>query len=177
MSKAILVLALLLVAPSAFGQNNNSVPSGGKTSETSPTKTTTPAKKKSVTKTTPKPDKPVASPCGVYKSDSNLGDKWFSLGQSGNRYFWYNPHKTTCDVKTGVLKTWIKEVHKNTDGDYAMVLYEFKCKTNQLRVKTVIEYDKNGGLLETNNHPDDAWQDVAPNTAGETMMKTICGRS
>ena len=76
-----------------------------------------------------------------------------------------------------MLKSWMKEVHKNTDGDYALVLYEFKCKTNQLRVKTVIEYDSADSLLETNNHGDDEpWQDVAPGTAGEVMMRTVCRR-
>jgi hypothetical protein len=75
-----------------------------------------------------------------------------------------------------VLKSWIKEDHKNSDGNYALVLYEMKCKSNQLRVKTVIEYDGVGGVLETNNHGDDPWQDVAPRTAGEVMIGTACRR-
>ncbi len=75
-----------------------------------------------------------------------------------------------------MLKTWVKEDHKNTDSNYALVLYEFKCKTSQLRVKTVIEYDKTGGVLETTNHEDDTWQDVAPGTAGETMLRGVCRR-
>jgi hypothetical protein len=179
MRKVILVLALLLVAPSSFGQNNNSGALGGKTGES----TTAPVKKKSVPKPVPKQDKPVSSPCGVYyqsradmSAESNSSDKWLSLGQSVNKQFWYNPHKTTCDAKTGVLKSWIKEVHKNTDGNYAMVLYEFKCKTNQLRVRTVIEYDQAGNVLETNNQNDEAWQEAAPGTAGEFMLRTICHR-
>ena len=101
-------------------------------------------------------------------------DRWFSLGQSTNNRFWYNPGRTKCDATTTVLKSWIKEEHKNTDGDYALVLYEMKCKANQLRVKTVIEYDKAGSLLETTNHDDNAWQDAAPRTAGEGMLRTIC---
>lgn len=102
-------------------------------------------------------------------------NKWFSLGQSSNNHFWYNPHKTTCDAQTGVLKTWIKEEHKNTDGDFALVLYEMKCRSNQMRVKTVIQYDKTGTVLETTNHDDDEpFQDVAPGTAGVTMIETAC---
>ena len=178
MRKALLVLTLLFVLPSSFGQNNNSGALGGKITEDK----TTPAKKKLVPKPAPNQDRP-SSPCGVYYKDradmsaeSNLGDKWFSLGESANKHFWYNPHKTTCDAKTGVLKSWIKEEHKNTDGDFALVLYEFKCKTNQLRVKTVIEYDKTGGVLETTNHDDDPWQDVAPGTAGVVILRTVCRR-
>lgn len=179
MRKPIIVLALLLLSSSAFGQTANNEALGGKTSEDK----TTPARKKPVPKPTRNQDKPLSSPCGVYyknradmSAESNLGDKWFSLGQSANKQFWYNPHKTTCDARTGVLKTWIKEVHKNTDGNFALVLYELKCRTNQLRVKTVIEYDKAGGVLETNNHGDDPWQDVAPGTAGEVMIRTACRR-
>ena len=180
MRKPILVPALLLVLTSSFGQNTNNGPSGGKTNEV---KTAPPSKKKSVPKPASNQDKPLYSPCGVYYKDredmigqSNLSDKWFSLGESANKHFWYNPHKTTCDAKTGVLKTWIKEEHKNTDSNYALVLYELKCKTNQLRVKTVIEYDKAGGVLETTNHDGDPWQDVAPGTAAETMLRTVCRR-
>lgn len=107
---------------------------------------------------------------------SNLDDKWFSLGESANRHFWHNPRKTSCDAKTGVLKSWIKEEHKNTDSNFALVLYEIKCKPNQLRVKTVIEYDKAGGVLETVNHDGDPWQDVAPGTAGVVILRTVCRR-
>jgi len=179
MRKAILVLTLLLALASSFGQNSNSGASGGRTSEG----IATPAKKKPVPKPTANEDKPSYSACGVYYrnradmiAESNLADKWFSLGESANKHFWYNPRKTSCDAKTSMLKSWIKEEHKNTDSNYALVLYEFKCKTNQLRVKTVIEYDKSGDVLETTNHDGDPWQDAAPRTAGETMLRTVCRR-
>ena len=190
MRKAIPVLALLLMllmSSSTFGQNSNSGASGGKIKEDN----AAPGRKKTVSKSTPstvskpapKQDKPSYSPCGVYyknradmSGDSNLDDKWFSLGESANKHFFYNPRKTSCDAKTGVLKSWIKEEHKNTDSNYALVLYEFKCKTNQLRVKTLIEYDKTGGVLETNNHDSDPWVDVAPGTAGVVIVRTVCRR-
>jgi|ERR1051325_4541862 hypothetical protein len=173
MRNAILVLALLSASSSSFGQAGNNEPLGGKTSGSA----AAPAKKTSVPKPVPKRDKEVVSPCAVYnKIGSNAEEKWFSLGESANKHFWYNPHRTTCDAKTAVLKSWIKEEHKNTDGDFALVLYEFRCKPNQLRVKTVIEYDKTGGVLDTTNQESDTWQDVAPGTAGETMMRTVCRR-
>lgn len=179
MRKPILILALIFISASAFGQDANNQPLGGKINESK----TAPAKKKPIPKPASTQAKSLYSPCGVYyrnRADmigqSNPGDKWFSLGQSANKHFWYNPHRTICDATTGVLKTWMKEVHKNTDGDFALVLYEFKCKTSQMRVKTVIEYDKAGGVLDTNNHGDDPWQDVAPGTAGEVMLRTVCRR-
>ena len=176
-----LVSALLLVmSTAAFAQHANEV-LGGKITPDKPT--TAPTTRKSVSKTTTNRSSPLYSPCGVYyknradmSAESNASDKWFSLGQSADRHFWYNAHKTTCDAKTGVVKSWIKEDHKNTDSNYALVLYEFKCKTNQMRVKTVIEYDKAGGVLETNNHDNDTWQDVAPGTAGEVILRTVCRR-
>jgi hypothetical protein len=181
MRKPIFVLALLLLSTSAFGQTANDEALGGKTNEGKPAPTA-PARKKPAPKPTSNQSKPLSSPCGVYyknradmTAESGLANKWFSLGQSANKHFWYNPHRTTCDAKTGALKSWIKEDHKNTDGNYALVLYELKCKTNQLRVKTVIEYDSTGGVLETNNHgDDDPWQDAAPGTAGEVMLRTVC---
>ena len=181
MRTPLLVSALLLVmSTAAFAQHANEV-LGGKITPDKPT--TAPTSKKPVSKATTNRSSPLYSPCGVYyknradmTAESNLGDKWFSLGQSANKHFWYNPHKTTCAATSTVLKTWIKEEHKNTDGDYALVLYEMKCRSDQLRVRTVIEYDKTGSVLETNNEQDENWQNVAPNTAGEVMMKTVCRR-
>jgi len=179
MRKLILVLAVLLACTSAFGQDANNQPLGGKVNEGK----TTPPSKKPAPKPASNQDKPLYSSCGVYYKNrrdmigqSNLGDNWFSLGESANKHFWYNPHKTTCDTKSGVLKTWIKEEHKNTGGNFALVLYELKCKASQLRVKTVIEYDKARAVLETNDRGEDTWQDVAPGTAGEGMLKTVCRR-
>src|SRR5205814_1254135 len=158
-------------APSAFAQSNNE-PMGGKVSDPKTTPGTT---KKTVSKPSAKPNKPVSSPC-ANRADVNAADKWFSLGESASKHFWYNPSKTTCDAKTGVVKSWLKEEHKNTDSNYALVLYEFKCNANQNRVNTVIEYDNTGEVLETNKHENDPWQDVAPGTAGATMIKTACHR-
>jgi hypothetical protein len=180
MRNAFLVLTLLVAWFSSFAQNNNSGASGGKVTEDKPAAA---AKKKPLPKQTADQDRSFYSPCGVYyknradmSGESDLADKWFSLGESANRHFWYNPHKTNCDAKTGALKSWIKEEHKNTHGNFALVLYEFKCKTNQIRVKTVIEYDEGGSVLETNDHDGDTWQEVAPGTAGVTIMKTVCRR-
>ena len=182
MRTPLIVSALVLViSATGFAQHANEV-LGGRITPDKPT--TAPAtNRKSTTKTTTSRSAPLYSPCGVYyknradmSTESSLGDKWYSLGQSANKHFWYNPHKTSCDTKTAVLNTWIKEEHKNTDGDYALVLYEMKCRSDQLRVKTVIEYDKSGNLLETNNDQDEKWQNVAPGTAGEVMMKTACRR-
>jgi len=179
MRKLILVLALLLACTAAFGQDANNQALGGKVNEGK----TTPSIKKSVPKPASNQDKPSYSPCGVYYKNrrdmigpSNLSDNWFSMGESASKHFWHNPHKTNCDTKSGVLKTWIKEEHKNTGGDFALVLYELKCRASQLRVKTVIEYDKAGAVLETNDRGEDTWQDVAPGTAGEVMLRTACRR-
>ena len=127
MRTPLLVFALLLaMSTAAFAQHANEV-LGGKITPDKPT--TAPTSKKPVSKTTTSRSSPLYSPCGVYYknradmiADSSLGDKWFSLGQSANKHFWYNPHRTTCDTKNAVLKSWIKEEHKNTDGDYALVL-------------------------------------------------------
>ena len=181
MLKTILATALVLAAVPSFAQTaNNEAVGGGKTSDSK----STPVRKKPVPKRTSNSDKPLSSPCGVYYrnradmiAESNLADRWFSLGESANKHFWYNLHRTTCNAQSGVLKSWIKEVHKNTDDDYALVLYEMNCRSDQLRVKTVIEYDGADNLLETTNHEDDEpFQNVAPGTAGEVMMRTACRR-
>jgi hypothetical protein len=184
MRSAVLLFAFLLMCSSGFSQDANDQPLGGKTSDsTTPAKRSTPVKRRVAPKPSANQTNASYSPCGInYKSraemiaQSNLVDRWFSLGESASKHFWYNPHRTNCDAQTGAVKSWIKEDHKDTDGEYALVLYELKCKTNQIRVKTVIEYDDTGSVLDTNNHPDDPWQDVAPRTAGETIINTVCRR-
>ncbi len=184
MRKLILATALLLAITSSFAQTgSNEAVGGGKTTSDKPA-TTKAVPKKVTPKRTATVDKPLSSPCAVYYknraemiAESNLPNQWFSLGQSTNNHFYYNPRKTNCDAQTGVLKTWIKEEHKNTDGDFALVLYEMKCRSDQLRVKTVIQYDKTRTVLETTNRDEDEpFQDVAPGTAGVTMLKTVCRR-
>jgi surface-adhesin protein E len=169
MSKAILVMAFLLLSTSAFAQGNDE-PLGGKVSDVKAATT-----KRTAPKPSAKPNKPLTSPCGN-RADASADDKWFSLGESASKHFWYNPGKTTCDAKTGVVRSWLKEEHKNTDSNYALVLYEFKCHANQIRVNTVVEYDNAGSVLDTNKHENDPWQDVAPGTAGATMIRTVCRR-
>src|SRR5881394_1571834 len=130
MRYTILVLTLLLPLSSSFGQAGNNEPLGGKTSGSAAAPArNAPAsgKKKPAPKPPPKQDRSAVSPCAEYNktgSGSNADDRWFSLGESANKHFFYNPHRTTCEAKTGVLKSWLKEEHKNTDSDYALVLYE-----------------------------------------------------
>ena len=183
MRTPILVTALLVLSTAVFAQHANEEVLGGKIIPEKTTSAPARTRTKPVSNTSASRDKPFYSPCGVYYeshgdmlAESKLADNWFSLGQSANKHFWYNPRKTTCDPKTTVLKTWMKEDHKNTDGNYALVLYEMKCRSDQLRVKTVIEYDGAGSVLETNTDQDENWQSVAPGTAGEVMMKTACRR-
>jgi hypothetical protein len=181
MRTGILLLALLFISSASFAQGNNEA-LGGKTGSANAAGSNKKPVAKTVPKSAPTRNTASSSPCGVYYrnradmiGESNLPNRWVSLGQSASKHFWYNPRKTTCDATTGVLKSWLKEEHKDTDGDFALVLYEFKCKAKQLRVKTVIEYDNAGRVLETTNHDDDeAWQDVAPGTAGEVMIRTAC---
>jgi hypothetical protein len=177
MRKTIFVTALLLLLSTAAFAQHASEPLGGSFNPDKP-----PATKKPPAKST-STAKPLYSPCGVYYKSraemmnaSNLTDKWYSLGQSANTRFGYNPRRTTCDGTTTVLKSWIKEEHKNTDGEFSLVLYEIKCKANQLRIKTVIDYDKTGAVLQTTNRDEETWHDVAPSTAGEFMLHTLCRR-
>src|ERR1043166_4633523 len=120
MRTVILILLVLFVSSSVFGQGSSDV-IGGKAGGTATT-TTKPATKP-VPKAPANRDKSSYSPCGVYYKnrahmigESNLANRWFSLGESANKHFWYNPQKTTCDAKTAALRSWLKEDHKASDG-------------------------------------------------------------
>jgi len=176
MRKAILASMFLAVALVAFGQHGKSQ-MGGKTASKS--------KAKSKPKSKPSTDLNLdaglvwVSPCGVYyKSEFDqyvTEDKWIFIGETSSEHFWYNTDKMDCDSQTSLLKSWVKDTHNGTDLKYALVLYELKCKTNQMRVRTVIEYDKNGNVLRT-DPLDEAWQDSIPESIGETILKSICRR-
>lgn len=158
MRKAILLSILLLAAVMTFGQHR---------------KTAKPKAK----------PKPVAkweqyTPCGVYYKDiidfMDDSDKgWRLVGETDTDLTYYNSDKERC-MDGGILKIWIKRTHRNTDSKYGLVLYELKCKTDELRVKSITEYDKNGHVLQSDEYSDISWSDVIPDSMGEAIMKAVC---
>jgi hypothetical protein len=65
-------------------------------------------------------------------------------------------------------------MHLNTDLKYALVLYELNCKTDELRVVSVTEYDKDGHVIESRQYNDPAWSDAVPESIGEEILKIAC---
>ena len=162
MRKAILISFFLFATLMAFGQG----------------KTTKPKAKPKPTATKSKWEK--YTPCGVYYKTvddfiNDLGHGWRNIGQTKTDEIWYDSDKERC-TDNGILKVWIKEKHKDTDLKYGLILYELKCKTDELRVKSRTEYQKDGRVLDSDEYPNSSWSDVIPDSMGEEIMKTVCRR-
>ena len=140
-------------------------------------KTTKPKAKSTPTPTT-KAHWEQYTPCGVFYKDiddfvSDLRKGWRLVGQTKTDHIWYDSDRQRCG-DNGILKTWIKEMHLNTDLKYALVLYELNCKTDELRVVSVTEYDKDGHVIESRQYNDPAWSDAVPESIGEEILKIAC---
>jgi hypothetical protein len=161
MLKAILAIILLFMAVLTFGQQRKATKPKAKPQPTA-------AKLKWEPYT----------PCGVYYKDvidfmDDFDKGWRFIGQTKTDQIWYDSDRERC-TDNGILKAWIKEMHIGTDLKYALVLYELKCKTDELRVKSRTEYERDGHVLESDEYQNESWSDVIPDSIGDSIMKTVC---
>ncbi len=181
MWKAVVLASMLLaVAFVAFGQHGKTQ-IGGKTASKSNSK----PKPKPSPKPTPNPkelDKSWYSPCGVYYKNlddliADMDKGWRLIAETNDDYLWHDSDKVACDPSTKILKAWVKSIHRSQKekADYSLILYELKCETNQLRLKSSADYMNSGSLLRNDDY-DITWSDVIPDSVGEVILRTICRR-
>lgn len=118
------------------------------------------------------------TPCGVYYKDvldfmSDLNKEWQLVGTTKSDEIFHDPDRTRC-TENGILKAWIKRMHKASGLKYSLVLYELKCKTDELRVRSTTEYDKDGAVLESDDSSNSSWSDAVPESVGEMILKAAC---
>lgn len=93
--------------------------------------------------------------------------------------------KPTCIYSdNGIIKIWskeysqIKEVNNNYyENEISMTLFLFNCRTQEMKILTVVEYDQNGNKLydsEIGNDPNNNWQNIIPETVGDKLINKAC---
>ena len=174
MRKAILILTPLMAFSLTLAQSTPSGKVGKPTrpSQSKPKSTKPKAKAKSTWQS--------YTPCGVYYKDvedfvSDFNKGWQPVTETNDNHFLYDADTERCEASTGVLKVWVKvlRVGEKIAGRYALVQYELKCKTDELRIKSRTEYDKGGNVLEIGSL-DDSWSDVIPGSVGAAILKIVC---
>ena len=103
------------------------------------------------------------------------GSPWLLAATSHDQKLYYN-RNWICDQV--VIKVWVKAVSRDADNPAtsSMSLYELKCKANQIRVTQNVEYDKDGKVQTSDVDYGAKWKDVVPESVGECILNTVCGK-
>ena len=142
-------------------------------------------KKRKAKKPAAVPSRPGMSPCGVYYASwdeffeemDRDAIRWRKIGRSHNEAFFYNGKDTICDADRKVLKTWIKAIPDSPDGHaYSLELFELNCRTYQLRRTSQTKYTSTGDIVDFRSIKEAEWDDVIPDSIGQTIFNTACRR-
>jgi len=107
-------------------------------------------------------------------------ERWKLIYESVSDDTYYFDTKTLTYTSENVVKVWVKHVlskeqQKKEEYAFEVVLQEHNCKEKRLRAFQVIEYDKNGNFIKSNDissyYP---WEDIIPGSVGEAIQKAVC---
>lgn len=125
-------------------------------------------------------------------------DKWWILSPGGARDVYMNKARITRTSSTKV-KAWVKlqlnrdqqsnfdryiderksagfRIDNFDDYDYSLVLEEFDCSQNKLRILSTVDYDFHRNALDSRSTPNSTWFDIIPESVGEQMIRFVCGK-
>lgn len=74
---------------------------------------------------------------------------------------------------------WTKSVQKNTTETlaYSIDRLELNCRSNQHRLLSTVKYQKDGTVIDSLTVRDPKWEDVIPDSVGESILQTICRKA
>jgi len=131
-------------------------------------------------RTTKRADPEVIRACGALVTPEMLlaagtvgGSPWLFAAKSDDEKFYYN-RRWTCD--RAVIRVWVKAVLDANNQTSSMTHYELKCKANQIRVTQNVEYGKDGKVQTSDVDYNAKWRDVVPESTGESILRTVCGK-
>ena len=124
--------------------------------------------------------------------------EWDIVARNDTYMYAYNPKRVTR-TSDGTLKVWIKqlptleafangkakeaqiEIRKKTgkptagynEWSYNLILFEYSCSERRSRILSVIDYGKNGAMLDSEK-PVMEWEDIIPDSVDEKIMEHVC---
>lgn len=147
------------------------------------------------------PEKPQPKSKDSYGLDleSFLNDEWRNIADGKYDRFFYNPTKISR-TDGGSLKFWIKEtakggsiywtadvasqrkregleadVNKYAALDHVLTLYEVDCSKHEMRLLSRIDYsDKGETLSSLTRRGEIEWDNIIPESFGETFARYVC---
>jgi hypothetical protein len=126
-------------------------------------------------------DKVTGDACGVRKSIGQAIDEadleWRSAGPGIDAAYFYNTRKMDCNRKSKTLRVWVKEIRNGNTRTASMARYELNCRTEQIRILSMVSYYENGKVSDVFDPTNPKWQDVTPETIGSAILVTVCRKS
>jgi len=104
--------------------------------------------------------------------------EWRDVGTTSGTSVFYNTRKMICDDK-GILRVWIKSIEKDTSKPlaYSIDRIELNCRSSQMRTISRTKYGRDGRVLDSFAVPTPTWQDLTPDSLGESVWETVCHKT
>lgn len=105
---------------------------------------------------------------------------WEYVGKSsdGSVKYWFIPR--TVVAEESYIKVWTvsSESSKSING-YTKIYYYINCIKKQSFIKSFVDYNKNGNVLNSYSHPysfisESDWDDVVPGSIMEAVVEDVC---
>jgi hypothetical protein len=114
---------------------------------------------------------------GLFLATPAMADVY--LVSETDNYVFYADDNTLKTVAPGKTRVWLDIVRKttaSTDGSHTEKrLVEFDCGKDTYRMISGVEYDADGGVLDTYNYKDNLRTlDVVPDSAGASQYDFAC---
>jgi len=125
--------------------------------------------------------------CGVhFKAEERTIDdvlsygSWTIVGSNPKLdiIYYYDEERTSCG-DDGILRTWIKRgaIKVQSSESFTLFRYELKCRSDQRRIITAIDYGETGKVLRSTKKKNAEWEDVVPDTFDEAILRKACHKA
>jgi len=100
-------------------------------------------------------------------SSTVFGADWKELAEATTGVFRYDAASISSPSQ-GLLRVWINNMTKNETS-----LVDLKCKDNDYRVLSVVQWDEMYRIKDRQDYPDADWQKISPRSVPEALCKTL----
>jgi hypothetical protein len=101
-------------------------------------------------------------------------DNWVPIVESKSGYKMYLDRANIQHTESGTIKYWIMTVREQGNHDKSM--WEIDCTKNQFILHTLIDFNKQGDIVNAEMNPNPLWYKIMPNSSIESIRKRVCRR-
>ncbi len=116
---------------------------------------------------------------GLMMLSGSAWAEWVMFNESEKIQHFYDPATIRTDGNMRRVWQLVDNKKRNKDGVMSLrARLEYDCKQERYRVLSISTHSEpmaNGNILTTVSQSND-WEEIAPNTSSETMLKIVCAK-